>query len=155
MHICQTQPIKYFINIAGCNLFHNRTLIIKPHSVLVRQLIFVILDNKTSWNMFKSRLTAVLMMYVIKGLLPSVLPMEVRIGFMAMTPLIHCTSCGVLASRLHFPEPLLPQNVETDTHASNAIEIRTYPLTGLVSMGRDYGDVMRLVISTGMRLKRQ
>ena len=73
----------------------------------------------------------------------------------SLTPLIHCTSCGVLASRLHFPEPLLPQNVETDTHASNAIEIRTYPLTGLVSMGRDYGDVMRLVISTGMRLKRQ
>ena len=40
-----------------------------------------------------------------------------------LTPLIHCTSCSVLASRLHFPEPLLPQNVETDTHASNAIEI--------------------------------
>ena len=72
----------------------------------------------------------------------------------SFTPCIHCSSCGVGASRLHFSEPLLPQNVETDTHASNAIEIPPYPLTGLVSMRRDYGDVMRLVISTGMRLKR-
>ena len=71
-----------------------------------------------------------------------------------LTPCIHCTSCGVGASRLYFSEPLLPQNVKTDTHASNAIEIPPYPLTGLVSMRRDYGDVMRLVVSTGMRLKR-
>ena len=70
-----------------------------------------------------------------------------------ITPCIHCTSCCQHVSRLHFPEPLLPQNVETVTHASNTIEIPTYPLTGLVSMRRDYGDVMRLVISTGMRLK--
>ena len=71
-----------------------------------------------------------------------------------LTPVSTAPAAAVGVSRLHFSEPLLPQNVETDTHASNAIEIPPYPLTGLVSMRRDYGDVMRLIISTGMRLKR-
>ena len=48
----------------------------------------------------------------------------------SMTPVIHCTSSSVRASRLYFTctEPLLPLNVEPDTQASNAIEVPTYPI---------------------------